>query len=106
MILAGEEKQEGAREESGAMQQHKAQGGQVSWGKAAAYRRGQEVTKGRGLQGSNNHGGYWKGTPRTRERQQIHRAQCWRRNCRLWSSRLGEAQSHIANLSWGRTQPF
>lgn len=79
------------------MRQHEAQG-QVSRGEAAVAR-GQEVTKGSGLQSSNSHGGYWKGTPRPKQRQQIHCAQCWHRNRRLGSSRLGEAQSHRANLN-------
>lgn len=79
------------------MQQHKAQGGQVSQGKAAAARRGQEVTNSCGLQSSNNHGGYWKGTSRTKE------------SSRYTAPSVGVgtvgSQSHIANLTCGRSQP-
>lgn len=81
------------------MRQHRAQGGQVSWGKTAAARRRQEVTKGCSLQSSSDHGGYWKGTPTTRGRQQIVP------RVGVGTTGLVEARSPTANLSWGRTQP-
>lgn len=56
-------------EKAGALQQHKGNRGQVSRGKAAVARRGQQVTKGCDLQSSNNQGGNWKGKQGPGERQ-------------------------------------